>query len=224
MNDAPRIVLLDGSPRADSSVTRMLRELAAGAEAAGAITRTIVCVELHVQPCVACGPDATRGYCIFHDDMDAVYEALEGAHAVVVGSPVYFDTVSGPMKNVFDRCNCVTPLVTTPEGERFVPKWARTRRGVFVTAHSAAHPREMAERSVRGFLKWVGARWEETLAWAHDDNVAGSVARAPELLARAREIGARLATSPAARGPARTALKPRHAAVRRARQEPAGLC
>jgi multimeric flavodoxin WrbA len=196
MPAAPRIVLLNGSPRRDSSVSLLLRELAAGAEAGGAAIEMFVCHELHVRPCVACGPDATSGYCIFHDDMDRVYAALEAAHAIVVGSPVYFDGVSAPLKQVIDRCNCVTPLVTMPGGEVFRPKWARTRRGVFVVAHSAAHPREMAERSVRGFLKWVGARWEETLAWSHDDNVAGSVAREPELLARARAVGLRLATSP----------------------------
>jgi multimeric flavodoxin WrbA len=190
-----RIVLLNGSPRADSSVSLLLRELAAGAESAGAAPETFVCHELHVRPCVACGPDATDGYCIFHDDMDRVYAALEAAHAIVVGTPVYFDSVSGPMKLLFDRCNCITPLVTTPEGEKCLPKWPRTRRGVFVTAHSADHPREMAERSVRGFMKWVGARWEETIAWSHDDNVAGSVAREPALLERARAAGIRLATS-----------------------------
>jgi multimeric flavodoxin WrbA len=201
MPTPPRIVLLNGSPRADSSVSIMLRELAAGAEAAGAEVETFVCGDLHVRPCIACGPDATDGFCIFHDDMDRVYAALEAAHAIAVGSPVYFDSVSGPLKLLFDRCNCVTPLVTVDGGEAFRPKWARTRRGVFVTAHSAAHPREMAERSVRGFLKWVGARWEETIAWSHDDNVAGSVARDPELLARARAAGARLATSPSLEDP-----------------------
>jgi multimeric flavodoxin WrbA len=189
------IVLINGSPRADSSVSRMLAELARGAESGGAGTETFVCADLNVVPCVACGVDATDGYCIYHDGMDRVYAALESAHAIVVGSPVYFDTVSGPLKMVIDRCNCITPLVTVTGGEAFVPKWRRTRRGVFVTSHSAAHPRDMAERSVRGFLKWVGARWEETLAWSHEDNAAGSVSGMPDLLERAHAIGVRLAAS-----------------------------
>jgi hypothetical protein len=54
----------------------------------------------------------------------------------------------------------------------------------------------MAERSVRGFLKWVGARWEETLAYGHTDDDLGSVARHPELLAAARALGRRLIESP----------------------------
>ena len=57
------------------------------------------------------------------------------------------------------------------------------------------HPYELAERSVRGFLKWVGARWEETILWRHDDNDPGSVATRPELLAHARAVGRRLIES-----------------------------
>src|SRR5207247_1960289 len=86
------------------------------------------------------GAAPTRGYCIFHDDMDRVYEALHDAHAVVVGSPIYFDTVSGPLKLVMDRCNCITPLVRVPGGGYdFRPRWPRTRRGVFVAACSSRH-------------------------------------------------------------------------------------
>jgi NAD(P)H-dependent FMN reductase len=186
--------MLDGGPLEGSSVHRMLSAVGEGARAAGAATEHVEAYVLNIKPCVACGPDATPGYCIFHDDMNRVYALLERAHAVVVGSPVYFDTVSGPLKLLMDRCNCVTPLVTLADGSRgFVPKWPRTRRGAFVTACSSRHRYDLAERSVRGFLKWVGARWEETLAWQHADDELGSVTE--PLLERARALGQRLVES-----------------------------
>jgi len=188
------VVALNGSPLPDSSVSKLLAAVGEGARAAGGTFELVPCFELHVRPCVACGPDATPGYCIFHDDMDRVYALLERAHAVVVGSPVWFDSVSGPLKNVMDRCNCVTPLVTLADGtEDCVPKWKRTRRGAFVTACSSHHRYDLAERSVRGFLKWVGAKWEETIVWQHADNEKGSVPE--DLLARARVMGRRLVES-----------------------------
>jgi NAD(P)H-dependent FMN reductase len=190
-----RVVVLDGSPLPDGSVARLLAAAAGGAREAGAEVTAFRCFELSVKPCVACGPDATSGYCIFHDDMDRVYAALESAHAILVGSPVHFDTVTGPLKLVIDRCNCVTPLVTMPGGgQALVPRWTRTRRAAFLTACSDAHPHEMAERTVRGWLKWVGARWEATIAWRHADNEKGSVPEA--LLEDARRLGRRLAESP----------------------------
>ncbi len=190
------LVALNGSPVAGSSVDLLLRAVCAGAEEAGARTEQIRCDGLIVKPCQACGPEPTSDYCIFHDDMDRVYRALEGAHAIVVGSPVYFDGVSAQLKLVMDRCNCVTPLVRLAEGGYgFRPRWARTRRGIFVTACSTHHPYDLAERSVRGFFKWIGTRWEETLVWRHDDNDKGSVAGQPDLMARARAAGRRVIES-----------------------------
>jgi len=190
------LVTLNGSPVRGSSVDLLLRAMCAGAADAGGTSEHIYCNELTVKPCQACGPEPTAGYCIFHDDMDRVYPALEAAHAVAVGSPIYFDTVSAQLKLVMDRCNCVTPLVRAPGGGYdFRPKWARTRRGVFVTACAARQRYDLAERSVRGFLKWVGARWEETLVWAHEDNDPGSVATRPDLLVQARALGRRLIES-----------------------------
>ncbi len=195
MNAPARLlVALDGSPLEGSSVHRMLAAACAGARAAGGTAEHVRAYALNMQPCVACGVDATPGYCIFHDDMDRVYALLERAHAVVVGSPIYFDTVSGPLKLLIDRCNCITPLVTLADGTQdCVPKWARTRRGAFVTACSAAHRYDLAERTVRGFLKWVGAQWEESVAWEHGDNDLGTVPAA--LVERARALGQRMIES-----------------------------
>jgi hypothetical protein len=78
----------------------------------------------------------------------------------------------------------------------FRPKWRRTRRGIFVTACGPRQRFDMAERCVRGFMKWVGAKWEETLAYVHEDIDTGAVARDAAWLARARAAGERLATSP----------------------------
>ena len=186
------LVALNGSPVRGSSVDLLLQALCAGAEEAGGAARHFHCNDLTVKPCQACGPEPTTGYCVFHDDMDAVYDALHAAHAVAVGSPIYFDTVSAQLKLVMDRCNCITPLLRSGE---FRPLWARTRRGVFVTACSSHHRYDLAERSVRGFLKWIGARWEETLAWQHEDNDPGSVATRPALLEPSLALGRRLIES-----------------------------
>jgi len=191
-----RLVTLNGSPVRNSSVQQLLEAVAEGARAAGGEVDAFRCEDLVIKPCQACGPEPTTGYCIFHDDMDRVYAALENAHAVAVGSPIYFDTVSAPLKLVMDRCNCVTMLMYAPGGGTVMkPQWQRTRRGIFVTACSTKHTYELAERSVRGFMKWTGTRWEETIAWQHPDDDLGSVVRAPELLARARAVGKRLIES-----------------------------
>ena len=196
MNSPRLLVILNGSPVAGSSIDLLLGAVSDGARAAGGRVEAFRCSDLTVKACQACGPEPTTGYCVFHDDMDRIYAALEAAHAVVVGSPIYFDSVSAPLKQVIDRCNCVTPLVLLPGGgDEFRPKWARTRRAAFVTASGKHRRYDLAERTVRGFLKWVGAKWEETLCWAHDDAEPGSVRGDPVLLKQAHALGARLIES-----------------------------
>ena len=197
MTQSPRLlVALNGSPVRGSSVDLLLSAACAGAIEAGGRAEHVRCNDLTIKPCQACGPEPTTGYCIFHDDMDPIYAALERAHAVVVGTPIYFDTVSAQLKLVMDRCNCVTPLARAADGGwMFRAKWQRTRRAIFVTACGERQRYDLAERSVRGFLKWIGARWEETLVWTHADNDTGSVAARPELLAQARAAGRRMIES-----------------------------
>lgn len=192
------VVALNGSPLRDGNVDRMLAAVLAGAVEAGGFAEHVRCVDLKVMPCMACGPEPSEALCIFRDHMDRVYALLEASHAIVVGSPIHFDTVSAPLKTVMDRCNCVTPLVSLEGGAHaFRPRWERTRRGVFVTACDEGGRTEFAERTVRGFLKWVGAKWEETLVYAHADIECGSVKDHPDVLARAHALGRRLVESPA---------------------------
>jgi multimeric flavodoxin WrbA len=190
------LLALNGSPVRGSSIDLLLEQVCLGFREAGGEAEQIHCNELWVKPCQSCGPEPTTGFCIFHDDMDLVYQGLERAHAIVVGSPIYFDAVSAQLKLVIDRCNCITMLVREGGGETFRPRFARTRRGAFITTSGPRQRYDMAERCVRGFLKWVGAKWEETLAFVHADNAVGSVAGDPELMARARALGRRLAESP----------------------------
>lgn len=192
-----RLFTINGSPIENSSVSRLLAAVQAGAHEAGGVAHGVTAIDLDITPCVACGPEPTTGWCIFHDGMDEVYEGIANAHAVVVGSPVFFDSVSGPLKQLIDRCNCVTMLVRAPSGGyEFRPQLARTRRAAFITACSTRHRYDLAEYAIRGFFKWVGAKWEETIAWQHEDNDLGSVEQAPELLARAHALGRRLIESP----------------------------
>jgi len=193
------VVALSGSPRAGSNVDLLVEAALAGARATGAETIHLAARDLKVLACQACGPDPThgQGYCIYHDDMDQVYAALERATGVLVATPVYFTGVSAQLKAVIDRCNCITPAVVGPDGETtFRRNWPRTRRGALITVLGPKDNAEPTRLTVRGFLSWVGARLLDTLEWRHADLALGAVAGDADALARARALGAALAGPP----------------------------
>ena len=45
--------------------------------------------------------------CVFKDDMKEVYDNLEWADALIIGTPVYQGTLSGQTKVLLDRCRAV---------------------------------------------------------------------------------------------------------------------
>lgn len=200
MTAAPRLVVaLSGSPRKGSNTDLLVEAALAGAADEGAETRHIAARDVKAIACQACGPDPTggNGYCIYHDDMDGVYTALERATGILVASPVYFSGVSAQLKLVIDRTNCVTPVVHGPDGKPvFRRQWARTRRGGLIVVLGASDTPEPARLTARGFLSWVGGRLTETLVYRHEDVDLGTVANDGVWLARARALGAALAGPP----------------------------
>lgn len=58
----------------------------------------------NIQPCRNCKSCHKTFKCAIADDMTEIYEKLIEADVILLGSPTYFDNVSGIMKNFMDRC------------------------------------------------------------------------------------------------------------------------
>ena len=98
------ILAIHGSPRTIRSTTRRLAALVLeGAGEAGAETEMIDLADYRVTPCTACEACSLNGICVYEDDVPALVARMEEADAIIFGSPVYVDNVSGQMKVFFDR-------------------------------------------------------------------------------------------------------------------------
>jgi NAD(P)H-dependent FMN reductase len=98
-----KILILNGSPRRKGVTSTLLTELAVGID--GKHEVEIVRIhDLNMKPCIGClkcRPDKT---CILpRDDSHSVAEAVKNADLLVIGSPVYWGNMPGPLKVFFDR-------------------------------------------------------------------------------------------------------------------------
>lgn len=99
-----KILAIHGSPRTIRSSTRRLAGFVLeGAADAGAETEMIDLAEYRIIPCTACEACSLNGICVNDDDLPALMARMKEADAIVVGSPVYIDNISGQMKVFFDR-------------------------------------------------------------------------------------------------------------------------
>jgi multimeric flavodoxin WrbA len=101
-----RVLIVKGSPREQGNSATLAKQVAAGAEAAGAQVETIYLHGLDIRACDAC--DSCQGMpdldCIIEDDMQLLYPKIREADAVLYASPIYWFTVSAQMKLFMDRC------------------------------------------------------------------------------------------------------------------------
>ena len=99
-----KVIAIHGSPRTIRSSTRRLAGLVLeGAAESGAVTEMIDLADYRITPCTACEACSLSGTCVFGDDVPALMVRMQEADAIVLGSPVYIDNISGQMKVFFDR-------------------------------------------------------------------------------------------------------------------------
>ena len=101
-----KVLILNGSPRGARSVTaRLLGSMAAGLESGGAEVYQYQICAMRIAPCTGCLScmHLKPGICAIKDDMDEIYPYLRTSDLLVVGTPVYVDSMTAQMKAVMDR-------------------------------------------------------------------------------------------------------------------------
>jgi multimeric flavodoxin WrbA len=179
-----------GSPNKNGNVDLLVSQVLKGASSQGAETHTLYLNDMNIRPCQSCGVDPYPKYCLFDDDMKLIYAALESCDVIVLGSPVYFDTVSAQTKLVIDRCNCLMPYVEKPDGTTgFERRIKKSKKGVFVAVAGIDQDFSTIQTTVSGFFKWANIELVETILYAHDDNELGGVRKDTGKMPRAFEAG-----------------------------------
>ncbi len=91
------------SPRIGGNTEILVGEVLAGARSEGAESELITLADKRIGFCDACGRCEEGGRCRIHDDMQPIYGKLLEADGLVVGSPVWFWSVTGQAKTFLDR-------------------------------------------------------------------------------------------------------------------------
>jgi multimeric flavodoxin WrbA len=98
-----RILGIVGSPRKNGNTEILMNEALKVARDAGCETEIFRMSEKQVAPCDACGSCFEVGSCVVQDDMQDLYGMMERADGIIIGSPVYFGSVSAQTKAIMDR-------------------------------------------------------------------------------------------------------------------------
>lgn len=115
---ACRVVMFNGSPRKGGNTALCLARVKDGLEARGVVCEIVALAEKDIQPCRACMACKGKGRCIQDDDLNAMLAKMVEADGIILGSPTWFGSVTGWIKNLIDRAGFVSRM----NGNLFVHK------------------------------------------------------------------------------------------------------
>jgi multimeric flavodoxin WrbA len=143
-----------GSPKKGGNVDLLVSQVLKGATNGDAETDRVYLNDLHIKPCQSCGQDPKPKHCLINDDMNRIYTVLETCDAIVLGSPVYFDTVSAQIKLMIDRCNCLMPYVKKSDGTfGFDRRLEKRKKGIFIAVAGTEQEFNTVQATVNGFFQ-----------------------------------------------------------------------
>ena len=122
-----KVMAFNGSPRKKWNTATLLEKTLEGAASQGAKTELIHLYDLNFKGCISCFACKTiggksYGKCAVKDDLTNVFNRIEQANAIVLGSPIYWGDVSGEMKSFIERLMFQYTTYTDPPGSLFSNK------------------------------------------------------------------------------------------------------
>jgi multimeric flavodoxin WrbA len=119
-----KIIAINGSPRKTWNTAMLLEKALEGAESQGADTELIHLYDLAFTGCTSCFACKLRGgksygKCAVDDGLTHILDQIREADALILGSPIYFGTVTGEMRCFMERLLFPYLAYTNPPSSLF---------------------------------------------------------------------------------------------------------
>ena len=98
-----KVLMLNGSPRADGNTSIALDEMVNVFSEEDIETEVVRVGTSDIRGCIACNSCAEKGKCVFDDPVNEIAPRFEEADGLVVASPVYYASANATLIACLDR-------------------------------------------------------------------------------------------------------------------------
>ena len=105
-----KVLLINGSPKAERCTFTALSEVAKTLEAEGIETEIVHVGNQAIRGCIDCRACKKNGKCVFNDIVNEVAPKFAECDGLVVGTPVYYASANGNLISFLDRLFFSTPF------------------------------------------------------------------------------------------------------------------
>ena len=174
-----RTLILNGSPRPQGDTAHLIQALRR--ELPGEVEQ-VDAYRTSVAPCVDCRGCFHQPGCVVRDDMDAIYQLVDGADVIVLASPLYLSTLTG---SLLALCSRFQALYAGRVQGFFAPAKAKTGV-VLLTAGGSTKESACALKTARIILAELGAPAQFSAVSLHTDQLPAQADQ--EALRQIRQI------------------------------------
>ena len=184
----PYVLAINGSPRKCGNTDILIDRVLEGAGAVGAKTEKVVLNDLVFSPCQECENTTDDGLCLIQDDMQPLYAKIKEADVLVLGSPIFFGSLSAQMKMMIDRFQCVWRAKYVLNKD--VPGKSSNRKGYFLCVEASERKDffHNAKAIVRNFFATIDMDYTGEL-FCSGVGEKGSIKSHPDIMKKAFELG-----------------------------------
>lgn len=131
-----KVLAIMGSPRKNKNTDKALDYLLEGISKNDVEINKIYLGDLDIKHCTGCDYCSLKPGCVKKDDMQEIYKHIDSSDVIILGAPVYFNSVNGMVKNLIDRCQMYWSLKYSLGGNY---KRGEDRIGLFLSVGGAPY-------------------------------------------------------------------------------------
>ena len=175
-----KTVIFNGSPRPKGDTTALIRALSA---ALPATPKVIDAYRADIRPCMDCRRCWDKVGCVIRDGMEEIYRDIMDADCIVIASPVYFSTLTGPLLSLMSRLQMFY-TAGRMQGVHLIEK--NKVGGILLCGGGNGSP-ACAEEVARGLLRTMHTKSLGTVCTHRTDDLPA--AEDGEILVQAEALG-----------------------------------
>ncbi len=147
------VLIINASPRKKGVTSALLSEIEKSINAEHSVEAVRI-YGLNIKPCIGCLKCRPDKPCTLpDDDAHILARKIKEANALVIGSPVYWGNIPGPLKTFFDR-NVTLFEYAEAKSMNYVPTpQLRDKKAYLVTTSASPFPYNLLPSQSRGTLR-----------------------------------------------------------------------
>lgn len=147
------VLMLNASPRKKGVISTLLNEIEKNITSEHSV-ETVEIYKLSMKPCLGCLKCRPDKKCVLpEDDAHTLAEKVKESNLLIIGSPVYWGNIPGPLKIFFDRNVTLFEYVEAKSMKKRPIPQLKGKKAILILSSASPYPYNLLASQSRGAIR-----------------------------------------------------------------------